>query len=130
MIICINLISSHKRKPYPYRNANHNCTPNAKPSLTLTLTLTRNPNNPQLYCEDGTEEDPAAAEKESKKAKKKRRKEEENWKKLHEKAEAEEPNHAPTLALILINPNPNCKPIPDSRRNRRLKPRRKLRCKP
>ena len=57
---------------YPYRNANHNCTPNAKPSLTLTLTLTRNPNNPQLYCEDGTEEDPAAAEKESKKAKKKK----------------------------------------------------------
>ena len=56
--------------------------------------------------------------------------EEQNRRKLHEKAEAEEPNHAPTLALILINPNPNCKPIPDSRRNRRLKPRTKLRCTP
>jgi hypothetical protein len=56
--------------------------------------------------------------------------EKKNRKNLQEKAEAEEPNHAPTLALILINPNPNCNPIPDSRRNRRLKPRRKLRCKP
>ena len=56
--------------------------------------------------------------------------EKKNRKNLQEKAEAEEPNHAPTLALILINPNPNCKPIPDSRRNRRLKPRRKLRCVP
>ena len=56
--------------------------------------------------------------------------EEKKRRKLHEKAEAEEPNHAPTLALILINTNPNCKPIPDSRRNRRLKPRRKVRCVP
>ena len=58
--------------------------------------------------------------------------EEKKRRKLQKKAEAEEPNHAPTLALILqlINPNPNCKPIPDSRRNRRLKPMRKLMCVP
>ena len=58
--------------------------------------------------------------------------EEKNRRKLQKKAEAEEPNHVPTLALILINPNTYYKTIPDSRRNRRTnsKPRKIVRFRP